>query len=98
MVKSLQEALVTESQCKIRVAGAEEHSKWTIDYWKKVLFFDESCYNFRNHEVLQFVRRRTGETYQLDCNVPTAPTVKHPTSVTIWGCMTAIGVGCLLSL
>lgn len=63
---------------------------WTKAQWHRVLFSDESTFSIQNHAGNHFVRRRPGEEYKPYCILPA---VKHPTSVMVWGCMSASGVG-----
>ena len=81
---------MTEVQRRKRLKWAHEHKSWTQDQWNRVLFSDESNFSIRNHSGLQFVRRRKGEAFKPWC---ITPTVKRPTSVMVWGCMAASGVG-----
>lgn len=88
--KARKKPLLTEKQRRNRLKWAREHKSWSVDQWKRVLFSDESTFSVTNHSGLQYVRRRPGEAFKPWC---ITPTVKHPTSVMVWGCMAASGVG-----
>ena len=55
-----------------------------------VLFSDESAFTVNNHAGNNYVRRRPKEQYRPYC---ISPTIKHPQSIMVWGCMAANGVG-----
>ena len=88
--KARKKPLVTEKQRRNRLKWAQQYKTWTVDQWKRVLFSDESTFSVTNHSGLQYVRRRQGEAFKPWC---ITPTVKHPASVMVWGCMAASGVG-----
>ena len=58
--------------------------------WDKVIFSDESTFTIQNHAGNNFVRRRPHEAFSPQ---HISPTIKHPTSVMIWGCMASNGIG-----
>jgi transposase len=88
--KARKKPLLTLSQQKRRLAWAKEHLRWTANDWRGVVFSDESTFTIHNHCGNSFVRRRPGEEFKPYClNL----TVKHPTSVMVWGCMASSGVG-----
>lgn len=82
--------LLTLGMRKKRMEWAREHLPWTTDDWKKVLFSDETKINLHSSDGIMYVRRRTGEEFLPSC---TLRTVKFPTSVMLWGCMCAGGIG-----
>ena len=82
--------LLNAVQRKKRVIWAREYLNWTRDQWKNVLWSDESKISIFGCDGLRYVRRRVGEELLPEC---LTPTMKHPVSVMIWGCMTATGVG-----
>ncbi len=88
--KAKRKPLLSEKQRKARLAWAKTHRSWTAEQWAKVLFSDESTFTLQNHAGNNFVRRRPGEEFNPQCILPT---VKHPMSVMVWGCMSAAGVG-----
>ncbi|GFV77385.1 transposable element Tcb1 transposase [Trichonephila clavipes] len=69
---------------------AREHSLWTIKYWEKVIFSDESQFCISGNQSSACVRRRTHEEISPQC---LKPTVKCPAKVIVWGCMSSHGVG-----
>ena len=73
-----------------RVAWAKEHVTWTQEDWKKVIFSDETRISVFGSDGVRYVRRRPGEDCLPECLMPT---MKHPLSVMIWGCMSRKGVG-----
>ncbi|GFV63214.1 uncharacterized protein TNCV_2077461, partial [Trichonephila clavipes] len=82
--KARPKSLLTEFQRKRRLTWAREHSLWTIKYWKKVIFSDESQFCISGNQSSAYVRRRTHEEFSPQC---LKPTVKYPTKVMVWGCM-----------
>uniref|UniRef100_A0AAZ3NP13 Transposase Tc1-like domain-containing protein n=1 Tax=Oncorhynchus tshawytscha TaxID=74940 RepID=A0AAZ3NP13_ONCTS len=69
---------------KKRLAWAKKHKQWTLDWWKSVLWSDESKFESFGSNCCVFVRRRVGEWMISGCVVPT---VKHGGGgVMGWGC------------
>ena len=74
---------------KARKQFAQDMQSKTMDYWKHILWSDETKFNLFGSDGVQHVWRRPGEEYQHNCVLPT---VKHGGgSVMIWGCMSAAG-------
>lgn len=73
-----------------RVTWAKTHRNWSSAQWAKVIFSDESNISIFGHPGVQYVRRRVGEANLPEC---TTATMKHPTSVMVWGCMSKSAVG-----
>ncbi|GFX85221.1 transposable element Tcb1 transposase [Trichonephila clavipes] len=88
--KTCPKALLTEFQRKRRLTWAREHSLWTIKDWEKVIFSDESQFCISGNQRSAYVRRRIHEEFSFQC---LKPTVKYPTKVMVWGCMSSHGVG-----
>ncbi|GFY01403.1 transposable element Tcb1 transposase [Trichonephila clavipes] len=88
--KARPKPLLTEFQRKRRLTWAREHSLWTIKDWEKVIFRDESQFCISGNQSSAYVRRRTHEEFSSQC---LKPTVKYPTKVMVWGCMSSYGVG-----
>ncbi|GFW11458.1 uncharacterized protein TNCV_3809771 [Trichonephila clavipes] len=61
--KARPKPLLTEFQRKRRLTWATEHSLWTIKYWKKVIFSDESQFCISGNQSSAYVRRRTREEF-----------------------------------
>ena len=60
----------------------QEHKNWTMEQWTKVLWADESKFQFFESQR-QHVRRRKTETYKEPC---LNPTIKHGGgSIQVWG-------------
>ncbi|GFU82362.1 transposable element Tcb1 transposase, partial [Trichonephila clavipes] len=88
--KARRKPLLTGFQCKRRLTWAREHSLSTIKDWEKVIFSDESQFCISGNQNSAYVRRRTHEEFSPQC---LKPTVKYPTKVMVWGCMSSHGVG-----
>ena len=79
-----------------RYAWAKKHADWTEKQWKRVLWTDESKFEFFGSHRRAFVRRRPRERFLPDCVVPT---VKHGGgSVIVWGYFASIQVGDLVRI
>lgn len=81
---------VNERQRQARLNWAKAHQHWTVEDWSKVIFSDESNFDLQNHSGLVTVRRSQGEAFRVECCLPT---VKHPTTIMIWGCFSMRGPG-----
>ena len=73
-----------------RVKWAKEHSKWTVQKWRHVIFSDESRISIFGSDGIRYVRRRATEEFLPQCILPT---MKHPQSIMVWGCMSGEGIG-----
>ncbi len=70
---------------------AEDKQTKDMDYWKHVLWSDETKINLFDSDGIKRVWRQPGEEYKDKCVVST---VKHGGgSVMVWGCMSAAGTG-----
>ena len=73
-----------------RIAYANMMMEKPYDYWKLVLWSDESKFNLFGSDGKIMVWRSTMEEYDPKCTVPT---VKHNGgSVIVWGCFSRSGV------
>ena len=63
-----------------RLAWAKKHVQWTLDWWKSVLWSDDSKFEIFGSNPRVFVRHRVGERMISACVVPT---VKHGGGVTL---------------
>ena len=73
-----------------RLNFAKEHEMKSEEYWKTILWSDETKINLFGSDGVQHVWRGLGEEYCEDCMVPT---VKHGGGhVMVWGCTSAKGV------
>ena len=66
--------LLKDTNNKKRLAWVKKHKQWTLDWWKSVLWSDESKWELFGSICHVFVRRRVGEWMISACVVPT---VKH---------------------
>jgi transposase len=74
-----------------RLSFAKEYQKHSIIFWDKVLFSDESKFNVYRSDGRVMVWRKPGTELQ---KKHIQATVKHGgSSVMVWGCMAASGVG-----
>jgi hypothetical protein len=87
---SRKKPLLNLIQRQKRVAWAKAHVNWTREQWNRVLWSDESKISIFGSDGLRYVRRRAGEEMIPEC---LTPTMKHPQSVMVWGCMSTTGVG-----
>ena len=77
---------------KTRLEWAKEY-QISLNDWRNVIYSDESKINLFARDGQRCVRRKSGERFHAHC---VTPTVKFSTSVMIWGCMTAFGLGPLI--
>jgi hypothetical protein len=63
-----EKAPITEANRKIRLAWAEEHVKWTMDQWYRILWTDETWITGGRH-TRTWVTRRAGEEWDPTCIV-----------------------------
>jgi len=87
--RPLKKPKLTPAMIKKRLTWAKNHSAFSQDDWNKVVFSDESTFEILADKA-QFVRRRTGEQHHPECVVTT---VKHPTSIMVWSCISTKGTG-----
>lgn len=80
---------ISENNRQIRVQWCRDRLHWPIEWWRKVLWSDESPYVLRYNRKKR-VWRRHNERYK-----PFAlkGTVKHDQKLMVWGCFAAHGVG-----
>ncbi|GFW40227.1 transposable element Tcb1 transposase [Trichonephila clavipes] len=88
--KACPKPLLTEFKRKRRLTWARGHSLWTIKDWEKIIFSDESQFCISGNQSRAYVRRRTHEEFSPQC---LKPTVKYPTKLMVWGCMSSHDVG-----
>lgn len=88
--KARKKPLINERQRTNRLNFCRKYSTWGEDDWKKVLWTDEATF-FVTGSTAKRVYRHSGS----DPNLPqyTCATVKHPTSVMVWGSFAYGGVG-----
>lgn len=86
--------LISEVNRKKRIAFAKQYVNETPDFWRKVIFSDESKYNVFGSDGRVKVWRKQREALNPK---NTIKTVKHGGGgVMVWGCMAASGVGNLV--
>lgn len=80
---------LSSKNIKDRLAFCLKYRHWTINEWANVMFSDETMVR-QFSSYCQHVRRPPGKRYD---ERYTTSTVKHATSVMIWGCIAATGRG-----
>ena len=85
--------VLSDAQRRRRLLWARAHRH--ID-WTKVIFSDETTFQLRRGSAggTLYVYRRNGLRQRIRTAIP-IPYVERPGSVTIWGCMSMHGFGCL---
>lgn len=85
---------ISEKNKKLRLEFAKKHIDKDMEFWKSVIFTDESKFNLFGNDCGGKVWRRKNEAMQAKNLMPT---VKHGGgSVMVWGAMAASGVGSLV--
>ncbi len=82
--------LLNAKQKAKRLRWAKAHADWTVEQWSKVIFSDESRFAMEFGDKGPRVWRRPHERYSPGC---LRRSVKHPTSVLVWGCVSMEGTG-----
>ncbi|CAK9829697.1 Transposable element Tc1 transposase [Anthophora retusa] len=83
--------LISKRNAQRRLAFAKQFINKPIDFWKNVIFTDESKFELRSNKRRQLVWRKVGESFKPSL---ITPTVKHGGgAVLVWGCFSAAGVG-----
>lgn len=83
---------LNDRQKKARLAWARDHSKWTSDDWKKVIWSDESKFQLLKSDGKEYVWVNQSQRSISDEMV--TPTKKFGGgSVMVWSCMTWKGIG-----
>lgn len=83
--------LLTKKHKKSRLHFAQHHLEKSEEFWKTVLWTDETKLELFGHMDQRYVWRKKNEAY---AEKNTLPTVKHGGgSVMLWGCFAASGTG-----
>lgn len=83
--------LISETNRKKRLEFAKSFLNKDLDFWKEVIFSDESKYNIFGSDGRKYVWRKPNTEFQAR---HVRPTVKHGGgSVLVWGCMSWNGIG-----
>ncbi|GBM39267.1 hypothetical protein AVEN_140318-1 [Araneus ventricosus] len=88
--KARRKPFLTSSSKRRRVAWTKYHLSWTPSQWEKVLWTDESIFEVSYGNIGRKVIRKKDEA-----NVPSCykRVVLKASSVMVWGCLEANGVG-----
>jgi transposase len=81
---SLKKPLLTKRHKEMRLKFAKKYVNQPPEFWRKVVFTDETRISVINNARRQFLWRKKGDKLRI-----TLPTVKHPPSVMLWGSFTA---------
>lgn len=87
---------VSKRNIKKRLAFAKEHGQKSLEFWNSIVWSDESKFNVFGNDGKPYVRRPPLQ--ELNPRY-TKKTVKHGgSSVMVWGCFTASGVGPIVQI
>ena len=92
--KPARKPMLTKALTVKRIHFANQYRHWTENKLQKVMWSDE-CSITQFGERVSHVRRPIGARYN---ERYTVPTMKHPASIMIWGCVSSYGCGALVSL
>ena len=88
--------LLKNRHLKARVAFAKRHLQHDSNFWKNVVWSDETKLELFGHMDAQYVWRKKGEAYNPK---NTVPTVKHGGgNIMLWGCFSSQGTGNLVKV
>jgi transposase len=82
---------ISDVNKKKRLDYAVSHINMGNDFWKKVLFTDESSFSLATGRRIKRVWRKPGEEYLPECVQPTFKSGNK--TVMYWGCMSYNGLG-----
>jgi len=86
---------ISPSNAAKRLAFAKKYLKMPPIFWRKIIWSDESKFEFVNSKRRVKVWKIRGEGLNSE-NV--VPTTKHSKSVMVWGCVSSSGVGKLVEI
>lgn len=86
---------ISEKNRVARLEFARRHIDRPMDFWRSILWSDESKFEQANSERRQVVWRKDGEAFNPKYTVGT---VKHAKHIMLWGCFCADGVGDLVEI
>ena len=82
--------MISEKNRLKRLQFAKKYLKMPLNFWKRVIWSDESKFEIINSKRRVRVYKRKGEGIIAQT---IQPTVKHPKSVMVWGCVSSSGIG-----
>ncbi|GBO31619.1 hypothetical protein AVEN_5607-1 [Araneus ventricosus] len=88
--KARRKPFLTSSNKRRCVAWAKSHLSWAPSQWKKVLWTDESIFEVSYGNIGRKVFRKKEEANDPSCY---KRVVHKASSVMVWGCLAANGVG-----
>ena len=88
--RSAKKPMVTEGQRKLRFSFCQRYMNHSSDWWKQVMFTDESTFQQVRNCGSNYVRPPLGQRFNPKFTIKT---VKHPPSIMCWGGITARGRG-----
>ncbi|ORD96694.1 TCB1 [Hepatospora eriocheir] len=89
--RPLKKPLLSIKNISSRLMFAKEHLWDTIDYWKRILWSDETKINLFGSDGMVYIRRPRGMRYDEKF---LNPTIKHGGgNLMLWGCFSYNGVG-----
>ena len=83
--------LLTKRMRSQRLRFAKKYINKTDEFWKKVIFSDESYIELNYNSIMNRIRRfKTTYPYN-----PTLcrPRIRHPIKIMVWGCFCSKGIG-----
>lgn len=93
--RAVRKPWVTRAHRVNRLRFVAEHSEWTLDKWRTVLWSDEASFEVTDNQRGRVYRRPGSDPTD---SRYTTHTVKHPDSLMVWGCFLYHGVGNLVFL
>ena len=79
----------------VRLPWASQHSHWTLEQWKVLLFSDECRVSLNGPDGRVKIWRKKGEEFHPDCMDQRA---NYTPGLMVWGCFSWVGLGPLIIL
>lgn len=87
---------ISKVNLKKRLQFYERHVLKSDEFWKRILWTDESMIRMRHSHGRMYVWRKCGDELSYDCVKPSLKSMDR--GIMVWGCFSAYGVGQILPI